>query len=188
MTTRTRFILPALALVVLGAAPASAAVTAAEAFEHLKSLAGDWEGTIDGDGGAARVTYRVISGGRAVLETLFPGTEHEMLSIYLLDGDELRMTHYCAMGNQPRFRLDRRVSAAGDLRFVFEGGANLDPAKDAHIHAGRLAIAGDGTMRAAWTYNREGKAAGEHAMKVARVAGPPAAPTAPPAVAPAGGR
>jgi len=150
--------------------------TAAEAFERLTSLSGAWDGTIEGEGGAVRVTYRTISGGRVVLETLFPGTDHEMLSIDLIDGDDVRMTHYCAMGNQPRFRLDRKTSTPGSLRFVFDGGTNLDPAKDAHVHDGRITLGTDGTMLAAWSYNKDGKPAGQHAMKVSRAPSPPAAP------------
>jgi hypothetical protein len=175
-------VLSVAALSSAAAAPAPAGLTAAAALERLVSLSGSWEGTIEGEGGGtARVTYRVISGGRAVLETLFPGTEHEMLSIYLVDGENLRMTHYCAMGNQPRMRLDRAASTPQDLRFVFEGGTNLDPAKDAHIHEGRMTFAADGTMRAVWGYNKDGRPAGQHAFKVARVPATAAATaTAPP--------
>ena len=177
---RALCVLAVITVLALSGRPAAAGVTAFEAFERLRSLAGAWEGPIEGQDGTAAVTYRMISGGKAVLEILFPGTDHEMLSIYLLDGGELRMTHYCAAGNQPRLRLDRKVSTPADLRFVFEGGANLDPAKDGHIHAGRMTFREDGTMRAAWTYHKDGKPAGEHVMQVSRVADPrPATAEAP---------
>ena len=53
-----------------------------------------------------RSSYRVASGGSVVQETLFPGSPHEMISMYHLAGGQLVMTHYCAMGNQPRMKLD----------------------------------------------------------------------------------
>lgn len=49
---------------------------------------------------AASVRYEVGSGGTIVRELLFPGTEHEMLSVYHLGGGQLVATHYCAVGNQ----------------------------------------------------------------------------------------
>jgi len=175
MPHRTLVVLSAAVLLASTSVPAappaeaaSAPVTAAAAFERLASLSGVWQGSFEGEGGAVQITYRTISGGRAVLEALFPGTDHEMLSIYLLDGDALRMTHYCALGNQPRMRLDPKTSTPSEFHFVFDGGSNLDPAKDDHIHEGRITFGSDGTMVAAWTYNREGKGAGQHAMKLSR--------------------
>ncbi|MCK7511304.1 MAG: hypothetical protein MZV70_49445 [Desulfobacterales bacterium] len=58
------------------------------------------------NGPAVSVTYRITANGSVVLETLFPGTDHEMLTLYHLDNDRLGLTHYCAMGNQPRMELD----------------------------------------------------------------------------------
>ena len=39
------------------------------------------------------------------------------------------MTHYCALGNQPRMKADP-TAPANQLRFKFAGGCNIDPAKD----------------------------------------------------------
>jgi len=83
------------------------------------------------------VTYRLASGGSVVEETLFPGTPHEMISMYHVVDGELVLTHYCAMANQPRMRLDRKASAPERLVFAFDGGTNFDPAKDTHGHSGR---------------------------------------------------
>ena len=57
--------------------------------------------------GEESVVYKLTGAGSALVETQFPGTGHEMVSVYHLDGDDLRMTHYCAAGNQPRVKLDR---------------------------------------------------------------------------------
>ena len=73
-----------------------------------------------------------------------------MVSVYHLDGDDLRMTHYCAVGNQPRVKLDRVHSTPDHLIFVFDGGTNLDPQKDMHIHGVKITFHKDGKVDSAW--------------------------------------
>src|SRR5262245_3514980 len=72
------------------------------AFERFKQLAGEWVGK--GEGPGMHVTYRVTSGGTAVIETDAPGTEQEMVTIIHPDGDDLILTHYCMLGNQPQMK------------------------------------------------------------------------------------
>jgi hypothetical protein len=134
-------------------------VEAKAAFERLKALAGEWEGEAEGDHQPDRVLYRVTANGTAVMETLFPGTNHEMVSMYFRDGDDLRMTHYCAMGNQPHLKLDRQASSSDELKFIFDGGTNLDPEKDNHVHSARFRFRDVGRLEAEW----EGYAGGKKA-------------------------
>jgi hypothetical protein len=133
-------------------------IDAKAAFERIKGLSGRWvsEG---GNGHAAsqEVKYRLTAAGSAVVETMFEGSDHEMVSVYHLDGDDLRMTHYCAAGNQPRLKLDRAASKPDDLVFVFDGGTNLDPAKDMHIHGCRFHFTEDGKVEARWSAYAGGK-------------------------------
>jgi hypothetical protein len=84
----------------------------------------------------------VTAAGSAVHETLFPGQAHEMVSVYYRDGEDLLMTHYCALGNQPRMKADPK-SPPNQLHFLFAGGTNLDPAKDKHMHEGTLLFIDD---------------------------------------------
>ena len=93
------------------------------------------------DGPKAAVEYRLTAGGNVVMEVLFPGSSHEMISMYYLDRGKLVAKHYCSMGNQPEMALDEEGSTSGELRFDFTGGTNLDAGKDAHIHGGRIARA-----------------------------------------------
>jgi hypothetical protein len=162
---------------------ASAKVEPKAAFERLKSLAGDWQGQAGhGDKSfPAVVTYKLASNGTVVMETLMPGTPHEMISMYHLDGGELVMTHYCAMGNQPRMKLDTTASTQNELKFAFVGGSNLDPAKDAHIHAGTLKFEG-AALLADWTFWAGGKEQGHNKFDLKRSTG---AAAAAPAAAPA---
>jgi hypothetical protein len=137
------------------------------AFERLKSLAGEWQGSVGGDPAhAATVRYELGSGGTIVRELLFPGTEHEMLSVYHLVGAQLVATHFCAMGNQPHFKL---TSATTDeLVFDFDGGTNFEPAKDTHIHGGRLRLAAPDRLEAEWIVFAGGKRTGSHSFAVTR--------------------
>jgi hypothetical protein len=62
-----------------------------------------------------------------------------MVSMYTVDGDNLLMTHYCMLGNQPQMKADPK-SPANQLKFDFVGGTNLDPTKDKHMHGATLTI------------------------------------------------
>ena len=173
--TRSRF-LPLAAVAVTLGVPAFAqapAVDGKAAFERLKSLAGTWRGQA-GHGEpaeAATVTYRVASGGSVVEETLLPGTSHEMISMYHLVDGELVLTHYCAMANQPRMRLDRKSSTPDRLVFAFDGGTNFDPAKDTHVHSGVIEWKGE-TLHNVWTVYSGGKEAGQNRFVLSRATEP----------------
>lgn len=157
-----RSLVPAGLAVLLLAAPglaADPAFDARAAFAQLKGLAGTWtsEAGAPGHGhGERAVIYRVSAAGSAVVETQFPDTDHEMISVYHLDGDSLLMTHYCAAGNQPRLKLDLAASKPGDLVFAFDGGTNLDPAKDLHVHSARLILKDQHHLREEWTAHVDG--------------------------------
>ncbi|MFI5454467.1 MAG: hypothetical protein ACHRXM_03365 [Isosphaerales bacterium] len=149
-----------------------AGVDAKAAFKRLKTLVGSWKSEIsdeyqagkskehpDHAKGDSSVTYKLTGAGSALVETQFPGAAHEMVSVYHLDGDDLRMTHYCALGNQPRVKLDRANSTSDHLIFVFDGGTNLDPQKDMHIHALQITFHEDGKVTSAWDGYQGGKKA-----------------------------
>ncbi len=143
-------------------------IEAKAAFERLKSLAGSWEGTSNETKDKAVVRYQVTSGGSVVMETLAPGGEYEMVTMYHLAGDELVLTHYCAAKNQPRMKLDRRKSTADELVFEFAGGTNIEPKKTGHMHALRVNFTGADTVEAHWTYFQDGKSGGTSDFKFAR--------------------
>jgi len=52
-------------------------------FERVMQLVGVWEGTSDmgNEGGKVKVEYRIKPGGSALIETLSPGMDEEMVSI-----------------------------------------------------------------------------------------------------------
>src|SRR5262245_57108251 len=67
------------------------------AFDKLKTLAGTWEGA-GPEGKIFQVTYRLTSGGSALLSEVLP--DEAMITMFHMDGPRLMMTHYCGAGNQ----------------------------------------------------------------------------------------
>ena len=142
-----------------GEMPAPAGkIDAKAAFEELKGLAGSWQGKAGEEGMPATVTYKVISNGNVVMETLMPGTDHEMITMYHMAGNDLVATHYCSAGNQPHLKLDLGKSTATQLVFAFDGGTNLDPAKDGHIHEAQINL-GEGKLDSLWSFYAGGQKA-----------------------------
>jgi hypothetical protein len=142
-------------------------------FDRLKSLAGEWidtTGTSTGVGKVAAV-YRVTSGGSVVQETVFPGSSHEMVTMYTAAGDDIVMSHYCAMGNQPRMRA--RSGPGDELIFAFDGGGVADPAKDMHMHNGLIRFDGNDRLYAEWQIWQDG-APGTHKAQFTMQRKPPA--------------
>ena len=141
------------------------------ALERMKKLAGTWV-AVGEDGKPTEQVVSVIkvtAAGSAVHETLFPGQPHEMVSVYTRDGDDLMMTHYCALGNQPRMKADPK-SPANQIHFQFAGGSNLDPAKDKHMHEGTITFVDDDHIEWSWVGYQGGKPADGHnvSLKLAR--------------------
>lgn len=122
------------------------------ALEPLKKLAGTWTGKA-GTGDQkmdATVTYKVTANGSAVMETLFPDTDHEMVTMYTVDKGALVLTHYCAAGNQPHMRA-RKGKAANELVFDFAGGVNIDPDRDHYMHDAKMVFVDDDHLHSEWT-------------------------------------
>lgn len=158
------FAIAATALVSLADDKAAAAPSEnAARFERLKSLAGNWKGVGKSaeESHEALFNYKVTAGGSAVMETIFVGTPHEMVTMYTLAGDELILTHYCAAGNQPCMKAEK----GGDpntIKFAFDRLQGGDPAKDMHMHDGMLIFVDDNKIRAEYQGWEGGKPAAGH--------------------------
>jgi len=95
------------------------------AFEKLKSLEGSWKGK-DVSGKPVSISYKVVSSGSTVMETLDMGeSEGAMVTMYHPDGDKLMMTHYCSMGNQPRMRAQGLSKDGKAISFKFVDATNM---------------------------------------------------------------
>ena len=126
-------------------------------LERFKSLKGVWDADIDGDAKSdTTIEYRVVGAGSAVVETLFGGTDHEMVTVYHMNGKELMCTHYCAAGNQPRL-VAAHVSK-DTVVFEMKDITNLIDPQAMHMHAATFTFNADGTVRAVWQSAVDGKA------------------------------
>jgi len=167
-----RRMLPVLALV-LGVVSCAWAeekkAPASPAFEALKKLAGDWvEVGPDGKPTDKVVTsFRLTAGGSVVQETLFAGTDHEMVTMYHQDGADLVLTHYCAIGNQPRMRAES-TKDAGRIVFKCAGGSNLKSESDTHMHHATLTLSGSDRYSAEWIAQQDGKECHKASFNLAR--------------------
>lgn len=140
--------------------------TSAEAFARLKALDGTWKGK-SAEMPDFTVSYHVTGGGTTVQETLFPGTPHEMITMYTLDGGELVATHYCAAGNQPGLRYNAAKSTGDKLIFDF---VTLHGAKNTpYMHDAELTITGADAMEATWNgFQADGKEGMHHHLILTR--------------------
>jgi hypothetical protein len=132
------------------------------ALERFKQLAGEWVGKISegGKGGESVVVkYAVTAAGSAVVETIGPGTEHETVTVIHPDGKDLVLTHYCAIGNQPRMKADAG-GEGNQVAFHFTGGSNMKPEKDGHMHDVTFTFVDADTLRTEWSYYTGGKKMG----------------------------
>ncbi len=139
-------------------------------YERMKQLVGVWEGTsnMGKEGQKVRVEYRLTAGGSAIVETLFPGTAEEMISVYYDDNKgRLSMTHYCMLQNRPSMKL--KNAGADTLDFAFTKGSGIDPKKDAHMHALTISFADKDHIVENWTYFEDGKEKGVTKLNLSRV-------------------
>jgi hypothetical protein len=132
------------------------------AFDKLKTLAGTWHGYADKPDNPGTVEYRMVAGGSVLMETLLPGTPHEMISMYFLEGGNLLMTHYCAVGNQPQMVYDRKHSKPDEFVFKFDGGRGFIAREDLHVHNGAIKFIDDKHLETTWTSWNHGKEEGAH--------------------------
>lgn len=140
-----------------GSGKATASGAKSSSLDRIKSLAGEWV-LADKPNDPPHCTYRVVSGGTAVMEELMPAGEENMITMYHLDGDALVMTHYCGLGNQPRMKAKPMVG--NKLAFEFTGGCNVQ--RDGkYMSALTLEFIDADHIKASWTLADKGKI-GEH--------------------------
>jgi hypothetical protein len=171
-----RAVLPVLMLFALAAAPiagqdkgpSAKAADKNAGFERFKLLVGEWVGKgPDKDGPELHVQYKMTAGGSAVVETLFPGTEHEMLTVIHPDGTDLLLTHYCHLGNQPQMKASGPVDGT-KVEFKFVRATNLKSDKDRHMHEATYTFVDKDTLKSEWTLYNEGKAANQIVIELKR--------------------
>jgi hypothetical protein len=136
------------------AATAAVAQTDAQkAFTTLKSLPGIWEG--NSPKGPVQVSFKVTAGGSAIMSEIL-GKE-DMISMFNLDGpNRLLLTHYCAVGNQPRMQAE--TSADGKtITFTYLDATNLAAPDAGHMQKMVLTVLDANHHTEEWTFADHGK-------------------------------
>jgi hypothetical protein len=147
-----RIIVAAALGAVLAASAAAQEKKADERFEKLKKLAGEWTD----DKGKVTARYAVTASGSAVTETLFPGESYEMLTVFTMDGKDLVLTHYCALGNQPRMKAAEKLDG-NKLAFTCAGVGNTASHDELHMHSAVVEFTDDDNIVWTWSSFEKGK-------------------------------
>ncbi|HEX4130718.1 MAG TPA: hypothetical protein VHZ24_11805 [Pirellulales bacterium] len=143
-------------------------VASCPGLDAFKALTGDWVAKqVGGDEKEFTVNYKVTAGGSAVVETISPGTDHEMVTVIHGDGPDLVLTHYCMLGNQPQMK------APGDgksktVAFKFVRATNLGSDKDMYMHDVTYTFVDKDTLRSEWTHYNDGKPSGNVVFELKR--------------------
>src|SRR5206468_711727 len=83
-----------MAVIVADAAMAAEKTKSEQAFDHLASLQGQWEG--EEQGSKFNVVYTLTANGSALMEEFRPYSGPAMITMFTVDGDHLIATHYCS--------------------------------------------------------------------------------------------
>ena len=152
---RRTWVLALIAVLCLAATPAIGQSKAQASFERLKALAGEWEGMSGGL--TSKVSYRVVSNGSVLEETMKNGAEDTMITIYHLDGDRLMVTHYCGAGNQPRMVTTQDPAKPYVFAFKFLDATNLSTTQEGHMRDLVLTIVDKDHITQQWTWHAQNK-------------------------------
>lgn len=127
-------------------------------LEQMKRMAGQWKAKSKGHDGkeeTSTVSYEVTSGGSAIVEKLFAGTDHEMVSVYHAAGSKIAMTHYCMMGNSPELTLKK--SDDKTLVFELDGTKGIQSKSEPHMHGLTLTWIDNDHVTQEWSSYAHGK-------------------------------
>ena len=148
------------ALVLVAApAPAQGPSPAQQAFEKLKTLVGEWEGT-NSAGYPVTASYHLASNGSVLVETL---REQEgqatltMLTTYYVDNGRLLMTHYCGAANQPRMQAAGLSLDGPRIRFTFVDVTNMPDVNTGHMRGLQVNFVDAAHYTQQWTWRENGK-------------------------------
>jgi hypothetical protein len=129
------------------------------ALAKIRALEGKWVGTKSEPGSPPVTTeFRPTANGTAVIETMMAGQPHEMINLYTASGDTIIVTHYCAMGVQPRMKLSNPGDAK-EMKFEFVDGGNIKSRDEGHMDSLTLSVDGD-KLTQNWSYFADGKITG----------------------------
>jgi hypothetical protein len=128
------------------------------AFEQMKALVGDWQ-TDSSATGKATLHVELTSGGTALLEKFSmveDGKPVEMITLYYMDGDQLKLTHYCMAGNQPTM-TGSYDAATKTIKFDFLSVSNLKTPDTGYMHHALYTFVDKDHFQTKWTFRKDQK-------------------------------
>jgi hypothetical protein len=150
---------------------------AQKSFSTMKSLAGEWEGSVNvpevpqWSGGKLHVSMRVTSRGNAIVHELQEaGTpldatkyDHPVTMLYV-DGDQLTLVHYCDAGNRPRM-TGKMTPDGKTVEFELK---DISGSPEQHMHHSVFNVIDANHHTEEWTFMMNDKAVHAH-MDLKRV-------------------
>ena len=159
MKSISRILLAAVIIAALfGPRRASAAGNGAEAFDRMKTLVGHWEEQKAGED-KSTLEIELTSGGTALIERFHMvenGKPVEMITLYYLDGDQIKLTHYCMAGNQPTMRGTYSPETR-TLTFDLVSISNTKSPNDGHMHHAVYTFLDNDHFKTTWTFQKDQK-------------------------------
>lgn len=134
------------------------------ALDRIRALEGEWVGETWWSNDPDRrdpvtLAYRSTGHGSAVIEDFRMQGRSVMTTVYHVDGDDLRATHFCTR-NQPRLKATR--FAADVIGFDFVDITNLASPDAGHVSGLELRTATPDRLEIRFTYTRAGVDVYEH--------------------------
>jgi len=136
-----------------GAEPAARS----DAFEQMKSLAGEWQADLPGYGQILD-SIRLVSKGTAVEETLGVPSDNEV-SLYTRDGQRLLLTHFCALtpdGHVARLESSALERSPGQLELTLVSVSNLRARAAPHMRRVLITFIDHDHFSEQWTKTEKG--------------------------------
>jgi len=133
---------------------------AQKSFAQLKSLAGSWEGTVDGK--PIQLSLRVTSMGNALIhEMKMAGRPDDPITMLYVDGDRLLLTHYCDAGNRPRMAATMTPDGK-TVDFHFLDVANFNSKQGGYMQHAVFTTLDANHHTEDWTFLMQGKPINAH--------------------------
>jgi len=132
-----------------------------DTFNLIKALVGDWQGSYEWIGknrkGPMNARYYLTGNGTAVVEDLIMDGNPNMTTVYHLDGADLRATHYCAAGNQPRLKATSTEDDNKVVKFHMVDITNMPTPEAGHVRDLELRLTSASQITILFTFVGSGK-------------------------------
>lgn len=79
-----------------------------------------------------------------------------MITMIHPDGDNLLLTHYCMLGNQPQMKASNKPDG-NKVAFKFIRATNMKSDKEMHMHDATYTFVDKDTLKTEWTNYNDGK-------------------------------